>query len=147
MATHALARPNLMPSLFDGFFKPWNQWFDDSGLVSRMANMPAVNIKENGNHYTVSLAAPGMEKKDFNINVDANVLTISSEKEEKKESKEDHFTRQEYSYASFSRSFTLPEDANREGIEAHYENGELQITIPRKEEAKKQAASKKISIK
>lgn len=146
MTTKALARPGMMPSLFEDFFKPWNQWFDDSGLVNRVSNMPAVNISENGNHYTVSLAAPGMNKDDFQIDVEGNILTISSEKEENREEKEDRYTRREYSYTSFSRSFTLPEDAKQENIDARYQDGELRLTIPRREDAKRATATKKIAV-
>ena len=75
------------------------------------------------------------------------MLTISSEKEESKEEKEDKYTRREYSYTSFSRSFTLPEDVKQEEIDARYENGELRLTLPRKDEAKKAAATKRIAVK
>jgi HSP20 family protein len=146
MSTRALTRPSV-PTLFEDFFKPWTQWFDDGGLMSRRANIPAVNIRENGDHYTVTLAAPGLKKEDFTIDVDGNMLTISSEKEESKEQKEDKFTRKEYSYSSFSRSFTLPEDVKQEAIDARYENGELKILLPRKQEAKKTAATKHIAVK
>lgn len=138
---------SAMPSVFEDFFKPWSQWFDDSALVKRVANMPPVNIRENGSHYTVTLAAPGLKKEDFHIDLDGNMLTISSEKEEKKEEKAEKFTRKEYSYTSFSRSFTLPDDAKPEAIDARYENGELKITLPRKEVSKKEAATKRIAVK
>ena len=147
MSTRALSRPSAMPTVFEDFFKPWSQWFDDSGLVGRTANIPAVNIKENGNHYTVSLAAPGLKKEDFKIDMEGNMLTISSEKEESKEEKDEKFTRKEYSYSSFSRSFSLPEDVRQEAIEARYENGELKITLPRKDNGKKTPATKQIPIK
>ena len=147
MGTQALAKlSERMPSVFDDFFKPWNEWFDNSGLLGRTLNVPAVNITEQKNEYHVSLAAPGMKKEDFNIDVDGNMLTISSEKEESTEEKEKKFTRKEYSYSSFSRSFTLPEEINKEKIEARYEDGVLKITLPRKEEAKKPAA-KHIAVK
>jgi HSP20 family protein len=146
MSTKALTRSSIMPSIFEDFFKPWSQWFDDSGLVNRVANLPSVNIKENGNHYTVSLAAPGLKKEDFNIEVDGNVLTISSEKEESTEDKGDRYTRREYSYTSFSRSFTLPDDVKPEAIDARYEAGELKITLPRKENGNKASASKRIAV-
>ena len=146
MSTRALSRPAGMP-LFDDFFKPWTQWFDDGGLMTRTALVPAVNIKENGDHYTVSLAAPGLKKDDFKIDVDGNMLTISSEKEESKEEKDEKFTRKEYSFSSFTRSFTLPEDVKPESIDARYDNGELKIVLPRKEEAKKTAATKRIVVK
>lgn len=138
---------SAMPSVFEDFFKPWSQWFDDSALVSRVAKMPPVNIRENGSHYTVTLAAPGLKKEDFHIDLDGRMLTISSEKEEKKEEKDEKFTRKEYSFTSFSRSFTLPDDAKPEAIDARYENGELKITLPRKEASKKEAATKRIAVK
>ena len=112
-----------------------------------MTKMPAVNIIENGNHYNISLAAPGLKKDDFKIGVEGNMLTISSEKEERKEEKEEKFTRKEYSYSSFSRSFTLPEDVNQDAIDARYEDGILNITLPRREEAKKVTASKRITVR
>jgi len=147
MGTQALSKVNeRMPSVFDDFFKPWNEWFDNGGLLSRAMNVPAVNITEQKNDYLVSLAAPGLRKEDFKIDVDGNMLTISSEKEETKEEKDKKFTRKEYNYSSFSRSFTLPEEINKEKIEAKYEDGVLKISLPRREEAKKPAA-KNIAVK
>jgi HSP20 family protein len=147
MGTQALAKTGeRMPSVFDDFFKPWNEWFDNGGLLGRTMNVPAVNIIEQKNDYLVSLAAPGLKKEDFKIDVDGNMLTISSEKEETKEDKDKRFTRKEYSYSSFSRSFTLPDEINKEKIDAKYEEGVLKISLPRKEEAKKPAA-KQIAVK
>jgi len=147
MGTQALAKTTeRMPSVFDDFFKPWNEWFDNGGLLGRTINVPAVNITENKDEYQVSLAAPGLKKDDFNINVDGNMLTISSIKEDTKEEKDKRFTRKEYSYSSFSRSFTLPEEINKEKIEAKYEDGVLKISLPRKEEAKKTSA-KHVAVK
>ena len=135
------------PALFDDFFKPWNEWFDnDTNFLGRQLRIPSVNITENKDEYSVSLAVPGMKKDDFKIDVDGNMLTISSEKEENKEEKDKKFTRKEYSYSSFSRSFTLPEEINQEKIEAKYEDGVLQIVLPRREEVKRTAA-KKIAVK
>jgi HSP20 family protein len=147
MSTRALSRQTSMPTLFEDFFKPWSQWFDDSGLIKRVTSMPAVNIAENNDNYMVTLAAPGLKKEDFKIDLDGNMLTISSEKEENKEEKDEKYTRQEYSYSSFSRSFTLPEDVKQENIDASYQNGELKIVLPRKEEFKKAAVTKQIAIK
>ena len=147
MSTRALTKPALTPSVFDEFFKPWNEWFDDSNFINRINKMPSVNITENGNHYNVSLAAPGLKKEDFKIDIDGNMLTISSEKEEKKEEKDEKYTRKEYSYSSFSRSFTLPEDVKQDGIEAKYEDGILNLKLPRKEDAKKATATKRITVK
>lgn len=135
-----------MPTLFDDFFKPWNEWFDNAGLWGKVLNIPAVNITEQKDDYLVSLAAPGMKKEDFKIDVDGNMLTISAEKEESKEEKDKKFTRKEFNYSSFSRTFTLPEEILKEKIEAKYEDGVLKIVLPRKEEAKKPPA-KHIAVK
>jgi len=135
-----------MPSLFDDFFKPWNEWFDGGGLLGRTMKVPAVNITEQKNEYLVSLAAPGLKKEDFKIGVEGNMLTISSKKEETKEEKDKKFTRKEYSYSSFSRSFTLPEEVNQEKIEANYQDGVLKISLPRKEGTNKPSA-KQIAVK
>ena len=146
MATQSLTKAGeRMPSVFDDIFKPWNEWFE-GGLWGRTMQVPAVNITEQKDDYLVSLAAPGLKKDDFKIDVDGNMLTISSKKEETKEEKDKKFTRKEYNYSSFSRSFSLPEEINKEKIEAYYEDGVLKITLPRKEEARKTTA-KHISVK
>jgi HSP20 family protein len=140
MGNLALSRAiDRVPFAFDDFFKPWNEWFDNesTNLWGRAMNIPAVNVAEHKDLYMVELAVPGMKKDDFKIDVDGNILTISSEKEETKEEKEKKFTRKEYNYSSFSRSFTLPDEVNMEKIDAKYENGILKIALPRKEEAKK----------
>lgn len=145
MSTQTLAKASeRKPSVFDDFFKPWNEWFD-GGLWGRTINVPAVNITEHKDEFLVSMAAPGMKKDDFKIDVDGNMLTISSEKEENKEEKEKKFTRKEYNYSSFSRSFTLPEEIVKEKIDAKYEEGVLKIVLPRKEEVKKNV--KHIAVK
>lgn len=148
MGTQALTKATeKFPSVFDDFFKPWNELVGNGGNGwNRLMNVPAVNITENKNEFLVSLAAPGLKKDDFTIDIDGNMLTISSEKEQNKEEKDKKFTRKEYSYSSFSRTFTLPEDVNREKIEAKYEDGVLKLMLPRKEEAKKLSA-KHIAVK
>ena len=147
MATQGLIKTGeRMPSVFDDFFKPWNEWFDNGGLWGRTMQVPAVNITEQKDDYLVSLAVPGLKKDDFKIDIEGNMLTISSEKEETKEEKDKKFTRKEYNYSSFSRSFSLPEEINKEKIEASYEDGVLKISLPRKEEAKKSTA-KHIAVK
>jgi HSP20 family protein len=148
MSTQALTKTDggRIPSVFNDFFKPWNEWFDETGIWGRTMNVPAVNITEQKNEYKVELAVPGMKKDDFKIDVDGNMLTISSEKEESSEEKEKKFTRKEYSYSSFSRSFTLPEEINLDKIEAKYEDGVLRLSLPRKEEAKISSA-KHIAVK
>ena len=147
MSTRSLARnTEKMPSLFNDFFRPWDEWFE-GGLTSRVLNVPAVNITENKDEFMVSLAIPGMKKEDFNIDIEGNMLTISSEKEESKEEKDEKQTRKEFNYSSFSRSFSLPDEVNMEKIDARYVDGVLKLSLPKKEEAKKIATSKHIAIK
>jgi HSP20 family protein len=136
-----------IPALFDDLFKPWNEWFDNGGsLLNRTLSVPPVNITETEKDYQVSLAVPGMKKEDFKIDIEANILTISAEQEENIEEKEKRFTRKEYSYTSFSRSFTLPEEVNKENIQAKYDNGVLSLSLPLKDEANKHAATR-ITVK
>jgi len=128
----------------DFFNRDWGlSNFSDSGTL------PAVNIKETKNGFEVEMAAPGMNKDDFRIELDGNMLTISSEKTEQhnEEDKENEkFSRREFSYQSFQRSFTLPKDVvDADNIEAHYENGVLKLKIPKREEAK-QKPPRKIEI-
>ena len=132
-----LARFNNYPSLFDQLFD--TDLFDWSNRNYSETNttLPSVNIKENADAFNVEMAVPGFDKKDFQIALDHNVLTISSEKKVENETKDgERFTRHEYSYQSFSRSFTLPEAANGDKISAKYENGILNVEIPKREEAK-----------
>lgn len=147
MATNALIKPALFPSVFDDFFKPWNEWFDGGGSLPRTITVPAVNVVENDQNYAVSVAAPGLKKEDFHIDLSGNMLTISAEKEEEKEEKEGKYNRKEYNYSSFSRSFTLPEEVNREQIDAKYADGVLKLVLPKKEEATKVNTTKAIPVK
>lgn len=147
MGTLALNRPiNRMPSLFDDFFRPWDGFFDEGNLWERALNIPAVNITQNKKDFLVSMAVPGMKKDDFKIDVNGNLLTISTEKEESKEEKDKMYTRKEYNFSCFSRSFTLPEEVNKEKIEAKYDEGILRISLPFKEGAKL-LTGKHISVK
>ena len=136
-----LAKKNIFyptfSSLFGDFFdKEFSDW-TTSNFSPTQTTLPAVNIKETDDKFEVFMAAPGMNKKDFRINLNDNLLTISSEKQDENEEKNEKFTRKEYSYQSFTRSFTLPKEVVDSGkISAKYENGELHIEIPKKEEAK-----------
>lgn len=134
---------DLFPSLFDDFFG--RDWLNRD--VASGSTMPAVNLKEDENNFEVELAAPGMNKNDFKIELDNNVLTISCEKEEKREEKDEkgQYARREFNYRSFKRSFTLPNTIESDKINAKYADGILKLTIPKKEEAKKRA-SRQISI-
>jgi HSP20 family protein len=124
-------------SMFGDFFdKAFSDWTSSNFSLTN-TTLPATNIKETKDDFIVTMAVPGMNKKDFKIDLNDNILTISSEKKEEKEDKDENYSRKEYSYQSFSRSFTLPKNVvNDEKISAKYENGELHITIPKKEEAK-----------
>jgi HSP20 family protein len=148
MATKALTKTGEMfPTVFEDFFKPWNEWFDDRSFFGKIMKVPAVNVIETKDFFMVSLAVPGLKKNDFKIDIEGNMLTISSEKEEEKEEKDLRFTRKEFNYLSFSRSFTLPEEVKREKIEAIYEDGILKLTLPKSEEFKKVATVKHIAVK
>jgi len=127
---------NYHPSMFDNWFD--NDLFNwEYNNHEAEATLPAVNIKENADAFKVEMAVPGFDKKDFKINLDHNVLTIASEKKVENEHKNgERYTCREYSYQSFSRSFTLPDAANSDKISAKYENGILNVEIPKREEAK-----------
>ncbi|KAA3642442.1 MAG: Hsp20/alpha crystallin family protein [Bacteroidetes bacterium] len=124
-------------------FPRWNSFFDNdwlnlSGLAQTNDNIPAVNIKDTADCYKIEMAAPGMKKEDFSVNLDNGVLTISSEKKSENSEKDNdgNYTRREFSYRSFRRAFHLPDSAESENITASYKDGVLQIAIPKKEEAK-----------
>lgn len=147
MSTKELTkRTDPFPSVWDDFFKPWGDWFPNRGFF-KPATVPAVNITDNKDQYQLSLAAPGLKKHDFRIDIDGNMLTISCEKEDTKEEKDARHTRKEYNYSSFTRSFTIPEEVIKEKIEATYDDGVLKIALPKKEEAKKTALSKQVQVK
>lgn len=127
-------------SFFDDFFKSQFPSLNRAKFASNRETMPSVNVKETDNEYELEVAAPGMDKKDFNVTVENGVMTISAEKELKKDKEEDGYTRKEFSYTSFHRSFTLPEGADDGKIDAKYKDGILHIILPKKPEAKPQAA-------
>lgn len=137
---------NHYPTLFDRFFE--GDLFDWSNRNFSETNttLPSVNIKESHEDFDVEVAAPGFTKNDFKIELNQDLLTISSEKKVDKETQDgQQFTKREFSYQSFSRSFTLPNIVDSEKIEAKYENGILRVRIPKKEEAKPRPA-RQISI-
>jgi HSP20 family protein len=126
------------PSLFDDFFGRELFNWGNNNYSSTSTTVPSVNVKETKDNYEVEVAAPGMDKNDFKITLDGHLLTISSEKEHKAEETEQNYTRREFSYQSFQRSFDLPKDVvDEDSIQAKYENGLLLLIIPKKEEAKK----------
>ncbi|MCP9201100.1 Hsp20/alpha crystallin family protein [Gramella sp. GC03-9] len=131
---------NWLPSVFDDMFR--TDWLGGTTNVNSIGtSIPAVNIKESDDSFEVEVAAPGKAKEDFNIELDNDVLTISSEtkKEDETSSENGRFTRKEFSYSTFKRAFSLPESVDSSKISASYNNGVLIISLPKKEEAKVQA--------
>lgn len=130
---------NYLPSFFERFLNNDLSDWNLTNFSGTNTSLPAVNVKETNDEFIIELAAPGMEKKDFKINFKNNVITISSEREDKKEEKKDNYTRREFSYQSFQRAFTVPENAIlSDKIEAAYNNGILEIKLPKREEVKPQ---------
>lgn len=129
----------VFTSLIDDLFinQDWNH-------IS--ATLPAANIIEADDHFNIELAAPGKKKSDFTIKLDEGVLTISSETETKSTEKDDNFTRKEFGYSSFKRSFNIPETVSADKISASYKEGILTVSLPKKAEALPQP-KKLISIK
>jgi len=125
------------PSLVDDFI---NGDFPKFYEFETRRSIPAVNITENKEEFRIDVAAPGLNKDDFRINLENNVLTVSSEKEEKNEDNEEKVMRREFSYTAFKRAFTLPLTVNSEKIRAAHNDGILQIVIPKKDEAKEKPA-------
>ena len=142
--TQLVKSPRLlsnMPSLFSNFFD--DDWFNTDNRW--LARVPAANIQEKEDEFRIELAVPGMHKEDFQVSVDNGMLAISSEQQEENKEEEDEYTRQEFSYRSFRRSFALPDTVKSDDIQAKYEDGVLKLTLPKKEEAK-QAPRKEIAI-
>lgn len=123
-------RANYFPFGFENAMRPKFETF-----VNSQNQFPAVNIKENEDSFEILLAAPGLNKEDFSIEIDENILKISSEFKQNEEVKEEKFSRKEFNFSSFRRAFTLPETINEDKIEASYVNGILQLVLPKKEEA------------
>ena len=138
-----------------GSFPAWSTWIDEvfnndlpsmfSSNFNQGLSLPKVNIQELDDSYLVHMAVPGMNKSDFTIEVDNQVLSISTELNNEQVEEESNYTRREFGYASFKRSFTLPESVNDDNIKATYKEGILEIELPKREEAKRKP-SRKIKI-
>ena len=129
------------PSFFDKFFEgnlmDWNNW----NYSSTDTTLPAVNVKEDKDSYIIEVAAPGMAKEDFKVDYENGRLTISSERKNESKEKDGKYSRREFSYQSFQRSFTVPENiVNGEKIAASYKEGILHISLPKREEVKPKPA-------
>ncbi len=131
-------------------FPNWSSWLDDifnrefpSVFTSNFntgITLPKVNIKETADAFMVEMAVPGVKKSDFKIDLDNKLLSISTETKEENEQNEDNYTRREFGYSSFKRTLTLPESVNEDKINASYQDGILNIHLPKKEEAKQKPA-------
>jgi len=130
---------NPFNDVFDSIL---NDTFISDKLVSRT---PAVNIAENDNGFEIELAVPGLKKEDFKINLDKNVLSVSAEKKTEENAENKKYSKHEFSYNSFVRSFTLPDTADHSKIDADYTDGVLTLSVAKREEAKFQ--SREIAVK
>lgn len=135
-----------LPSFIDNFFsRDWLDW-NESNFSTTNSTLPAVNIKENDESFMIEMAAPGLSKENFKVNLDRNRLVISSELREEKNEGDEKYSRREFSYQSFQRSFALPEDTvDGDKISAKYNNGILMVSIPKREAVKTKPA-KQIDI-
>lgn len=137
----------------NSFLPSYSSFFDDLfsqdffSKVDLGTTVPAVNISEGIKHYSIELAVPGHKKEDFNLELHAdNSMTISAQKEENTEEKEEQLTHKEFSFSSFSRRFTLPQDADKSRIQAGYENGLLKVSIPKFDTTEKPSEKKTIPV-
>lgn len=131
-------------------FPTWSSWIDEmfnrdlpavfASNFNTGITLPKVNIKETADAFMVDMAVPGLKKSDFHIDLDNQVLSISAEMKEESEQQEENYTRREFGYSSFKRSFTLPESVDDTKIDARYKDGILNIHLPKKEEAKQKPA-------
>lgn len=136
---------NRQRALVPTFNTVFDSIFTDSFFSGNdRALVPAVNICETADQFQIELAAPGLAKEDFKINLERRILNVSVQKEQLEEEQQKNFSRKEFSYSSFTRSFTLPESADENAIAAKYTDGILRLEIPKKEEAK--MATRQISI-
>lgn len=133
-------RPMGMSKTFDDFFDNFfNRGLGEMMGADNFLSAPSVNIRDEEDQYTLEMAAPGLSKEDFSIEIDKGYLVVSAEKEVSNEENDDNrkYTRREFNYTRFSRSFQLPDTVNEEAIEAKYNDGILSIHLPKVEEAKK----------
>jgi HSP20 family protein len=136
----------VFPGIFDKFFDTDLFDMNRRNFSGTNTTLPSVNIKENTDGFEVEMAVPGLKKEDFNIELNNDLLTITSEKKVENETKEgEEFIRREFSYQEFKRSFTLPNIVDDEKIQAKYEDGVLKVYVPKREEVKPKPA-KKIAI-
>lgn len=134
---------NYVPAYWDDFFN--DRFFNRFSPAGNQAHVPAVNVIEEEKAYRIEVAAPGLSKKDFNLEVEDDVLTISFEREESNKDEQNNYLRREFSARSFKRSFQLPDTVDQDGIQASHEAGILMVSLPKREEVL-QKAPKQIEV-
>lgn len=137
-----ISRNNWMPEVF-------NDFFDTDFMTRTKATAPAINVKETEKDYTVEVAAPGMTKDDFNVNIDKDGnlhIHMEAHTEKKEEDKKSHYLRREFAYSKFEQTLLLPDDVEKEAIEAKVNDGVLTVTLPKMEKPAAEAA-RQIEVK
>jgi len=135
---------NYVPAYWDDFFN--DGFFRQLNSTTNKGSNPAVNVSEEEKSFTIEVAAPGVNRNDFKLEIEDDVLTISTEHKESKEEEKQNYLRREFNYKAFKRSFQLPETVDQEQIKATHEAGILMLVLPKKEEVV-QKAPKQIEIK
>lgn len=136
---HEGQRTPALRSLFSDFFNDSERFFDNDFLPSRMfptrlmSNLPATNIRETEKEFHIEVAAPGLKKEDFHVDIENGMLIISSETKQESRQEENNYTRREYNFSSFQRSFQLPDNVDEDAIQATYTDGVLKLSIPKRE--------------
>ncbi|MBC8047865.1 MAG: Hsp20/alpha crystallin family protein [Fimbriimonadaceae bacterium] len=139
-------RPQGVPTLFNVFEDFFNSNFPEKFMEDRGTFIPSVNVTESEKNYKIEFAVPGFTKQDFNVDIEKDYITVSGKKEDSKETTEGKYTRKEFSSGSFKRTFSIPENTDSEKIDAVYENGILNLILPKKE-TKIENSIKKIEVK
>lgn len=135
---------NYVPAYWDDFFN--DNFFNQVNNKSSNPALPAVNVIEDEQGFRIEVSAPGVQRKDFNLALENDVLTISTGQEESKDEQKQNFLRREFNFRTFKRSFQLPESVNQEQISAKHDAGILTLTLPKKEE-EVQKAPRQIAVK
>lgn len=131
----------MLPVMFTNNWlsNTFDDMFDTNFMPRANATAPAINVKETEKEYEVEVAAPGLKKDDFQVNIDNDgnlSIKMEQKNEEKKEDKKSHYLRREFSYSKYEQTLILPDNVNKEGISAKVDNGVLNITLPKLEETK-----------
>ena len=126
-------RPMMSQGIFNLLDDIFSEDFFTPTMSHRRETIPAVNVRETEKAYELEMAVPGMDKKDINVEIEENMLTISSEMKEENNEENDGYSRREFRFNSFKRSFNIPEDSEASKIDARHENGVLYVSIPKKE--------------